>query len=74
MATIFNITQVFINVNSEEASGSRRRPLQGRRRRRRKKHLKTKRRQEKGGKLKINKGGRARGDSREETSSVTSAS
>ena len=38
-----------------------------------KKHLKTKRRQEKGRKLKIRKGGRAR-DSREETSSVTSAS
>ena len=41
MATIFNITQVFINVNSEEVSGSRRRPLQGRRRRRRKKTLKN---------------------------------
>ena len=41
MATIFNITQVFINVNSEEASGSRRRPVQGWRRRRRKKTLKN---------------------------------
>ena len=36
------------------------------------KTLKTKRRQEKVRKLKISKGGRARGDSREETSSVTS--
>ena len=32
MATNFKITQVFINVNSEKATGSRRRPLQGRRR------------------------------------------